>query len=173
MGKRGNIRIAELPLEIMVKKYIVNLSAEERTQLEQFTTTGRHAADQITRARIILKADAHQPGGSWCDEEICAALDVGVSTVERVRRRFVEVGLEAALKRQPGGGRKHRCLDGKQEAHLIALACREAPVGRARWTVRLLAEQMVQLEYAESVSHETVRQVLKKMNYSLGNRNAG
>jgi transposase len=157
----------------MVKKYIVDLSGEERTQLEKFTTTGRHAADQITRARIMLKADCHQPGGSWCDEEICAALDVSLSTVERMRRRFVEVGLEAALKRQPGGGRKHRCLDGEQEAHLVALACQKAPVGRTRWTLRLLADQLVQLGYAESISHETVRKVLKKMSYSLGNRSAG
>lgn len=92
----------------MLKKYIVALGAEERAHLEQLTTTGRHAADRITRARILLKADGNQPGGSWCDAEIAAALDVGVTTVERVRRRFVELGLEASLVRQPGGGRKQR-----------------------------------------------------------------
>jgi transposase len=157
----------------MVKKYIVDLTAEERAYLIRFTTTGRHAADQLTRARILLKADRHQPGGSWVDEEIAAALDVGVTTVERVRRRFVELDLDSALKRQPGGGRKQRCLNGEQEAHLVALVCSQPPDGRARWTVRLLADRLVQLEVVESVSHETVRQTLKKMNYSLGNKTAG
>lgn len=157
----------------MVKKYIVALTVEERTYLVQFTTTGRHAADQITRARILLKADCNQPGGSWTDEEIAAALDVAVTTVERVRRRFVELGLADALKRQSGGGRKQRRFDGEQEAHLIALVCSEVPTGRARWTVRLLAEQMVQLGDVESVSPETVRQTLKKINYSLGSNSAG
>ena len=157
----------------MVKKYIVDLSTEERTELEKFTTTGRHAADQITRARILLKADCNQPGGSWKDLDIAAALDVGVTTVERVRRRFVELGLKAALARQPGGGRKQRCLDGEREAHLVALVCSDAPNGRARWTLRLLADQMVQLGHVESVSHETVRRTLKKTNSSLGNKTAG
>jgi len=157
----------------MVKKYIVDLSVEERTQLEKFTTTGRHAADQITRARILLKADCNQPEGSWLDKEIAAALDVGVTTVERVRRRFVELGLKAALARQPGGGRKQSCLDGEREAHLVALVCSDAPNGRARWTLRLLADQMVQLGYVESVSHETVRKTLKKTNSSRGSKIAG
>ena len=157
----------------MVKKYIVNLSAEERAYLEPFTTTGRRAADRITRARILLKADSSQAGGSWSDDAIATALDVGVRTVERVRRRFVELGLEASLVRQPGGGRKQSCLNGEQEAHLIALVCSEAPVGQARWTLRLLARQMVQLGYVDAVSHETIRQTLKKMNYSLGNKTAG
>ena len=157
----------------MVKKYIVDLSVEERTELEQFTRTGRHAADRITLARILLKADCNQPGGSWKDEAIAAALDVGVATVGRVRRRFVELSLEAALKRQPGGGRKQRVLNGESEAHLVALVCSQAPSGRARWTMRLLADQMVQLGHVETVSHETVRQTLKKTNYSPGNKTAG
>lgn len=157
----------------MVKKYIVDLSAEERKELERFTTTGRHAADRITRARILLKADRHQPGGSWKDEEIAAALDVGVTTVEQIRRRFVELGATDVLKRQPGGGRKQRRLNGEQEAHLVALACSEAPEGRTRWTLRLLADQMVKLGSVESVSHETVRQTLKKMNYNPGDSRVG
>lgn len=157
----------------MVKKYIVGLSAEERAYLEQFTTTGRRAADRITRARILLKADGNQSNGSGSDQAIATALDVGVRTVERVRRRCVELGLEASLVRQAGGGRKHRCLTGEQEAHLMALVCSEAPTGQARWTLRLLANQMVQLGYVEGVSHETIRQTLKKMNYSLGNKSAG
>jgi transposase len=156
----------------MTKKYIVDLTSEERKYLEEFTTTGRHAAYQITRARILLKADRNQPGGSWCDAEIKAALDVGVTTVERVRRCFVEVGLAASLKRQPGGGRKRK-LDGQQEAHLVALRCSDAPQGQARWTLRLLADQMVALGQVESISDETVRQVLKKTNYNPGNKSAG
>lgn len=156
----------------MTKKYIVDLTSEEREYLEEFTTTGRHAAYQITRARILLKADQNQPGGSWCDAEIKAALDVGVATVERVRRCFVEVGLEASLKRQSGGGRKRK-LDGEQEAHLIALRCSDAPQGQARWTLRLLADQMVALGQVESISDETVRQVLKKTNSNPGNKSAG
>ena len=156
----------------MTKKYIVDLTSEEREYLEGFTTTGRHAAYQITRARILLKADWNQPGGSWCDAEIKAALDVGVATVERVRRCFVEVGLAASLKRQSGGGRKRK-LDGDQEAHLIALRCSDAPQGQARWTLRLLADQMVALGQVESISDETVRQVLKKTNYNPGNKSAG
>ena len=161
------------PTTAMVKKYIVDLNVEERAELLKFSTTGKHAADQITRARILLKADCNQPGGSWKDLDIAAALDVGVTTVERVRRRFVELGLKASLVRQPGGGRKQRCLDGEREAHLIALVCSEAPKGRARWTMRLLADQMVQLGYVESVSHETVRKTLKKTNSSRGNKIAG
>lgn len=157
----------------MVKKYIVDLTVEERTELEQFTTTGRRAADQITRARILLKADCNQPGGSWLDAEIASALDVSVTSVERLRRRFVELGVPACLKRQPGGGRKQRCLNGEQEAHLVALVCSAAPMGRARWSVGLLADEMVRLGHVESVSHETVRQALKKTNFSLGSKSAG
>ena len=157
----------------MVKKYIVTLTAEERTELEKFTKTGGGAADRITRARILLKADSNQAGGSWFDEDIAAALDVSTTTVERTRRRFVELGLHASLKRRPGGGRKERCLNGEPEAHLVALVCSDAPKGRARWTMRLLADQMVQLGYVESVSHETVRQTLKKTNFSPGNKTVG
>jgi transposase len=156
----------------MKKKYIVALTPEEREYLEAFTTTGRHAAYQITRARILLKADQNQPGGSWCDAAITVALDVGVATVERVRRCLVAVGLEASLKRQPGGGRK-RQLDGDQEAHLIALRCSDAPPGQARWTLRFLADQMVALGQVASISDETVRQVLKETPCNLGNKSAG
>jgi transposase len=156
----------------MTKKYIVDLSKDERGYLEAFTSTGRHAAYQITRARILLKADCNQTEASWCDVDISAALDVGVATVERVRRRFVEVGLEAALQRQPGSGRQ-RQFDGEQEAHLIALRCSAAPPGQARWTLRLLADQMVALGYVETMSHESVRQTLKKTNCNLGNKRVG
>jgi Homeodomain-like domain len=107
----------------MVKKYIVSLSETERQALEQFTSTGKHAAYQITHARILLKADQNQAGRGWCDREIEAALDVSLRTIERVRQRFVQEGLEAALKQRPGAGRR-RQMQGEQEAHL------DRPVGR-------------------------------------------
>lgn len=116
----------------MVKKYIVNLSAEKRAYLEWFTTMGRRAADQITRARILRKADRNEPVGGWRDKDIAAALDVRVTTGERMRRRFVELGLETSLVRQPRGGRPSQGLNGEQEAHLIVLNRSEAPTGHAR-----------------------------------------
>lgn len=157
----------------MAKKYIVDLSGAERDYLEKLTTIGRHTAQEIIHARILLKASENQEGGAWKDQAIAQALDVGVATVERVRRRFVEEGLEATLKRKLGAGRKERRLDGKQEAQLIALACSNPPTGRGRWTLRLLATKMVELEYLEALSHETVRQTLKKTNCNLGRKNVG
>lgn len=157
----------------MAKKYIVDLTPEERQSLEKLTTTGKHAAYQINHARILLKADVNQPGGGWSDEAISAALDLGTATIERVRRRFVEQGLQAALSRRQGSGRKQRRLDGEQEAHLIALVCSGAPRGRGRWTLRLLADQLVELGCVESISHETVRQMLKKTSFNRGDRTAG
>ncbi|MFM7447037.1 MAG: IS630 family transposase [Leptolyngbyaceae cyanobacterium] len=145
----------------MVKKYIVRLSEVERESLEQLVKTGKRAAYTINHARILLKADQNQVNGSWRDEDIKEAFDVSLRTVERVRQRFVEEGLEAALRCRPGGGRKRR-LDGESEAHLIALRCGEMPEGKGRWTLRLLADQMVELGFVEQLSHESVRQVLKK-----------
>lgn len=156
----------------MVKKYIVTLSEEERQYLEQFTSTGKHAAYQINHARILLKADCNQPNGSWRDADIKAAFETSIRTIERVRQRCVEEGIEAALKCRPGAGR-NRKLDGDVEAHLIALRCSDAPTGRGHWTLRLLAKRMVELNYVEQISHESVRQVLKKTNCNLGSRSAG
>jgi transposase len=156
----------------MVKKYIVRLSEEERQTLEQIVTTGKRAAYTINHARILLKADGNQLNGSWRDQDIQAALDMSLRTIERVRQRFVEEGLDAALKCRPGGGRKPK-LDGEVEAHLVALRCSEAPNGKGRWTLRLLAGQMVELGYIEQLSHESVRQVLKKTNCNRGDNSAG
>lgn len=156
----------------MVKKYIVSLSDEERQSLEQMVKTGKRAAYTINHARILLKADRNQPNGSWRDQDIKEALDISLRTIERVRQRCVEEGLEAALKCRPGGGRKRK-LDGEVEAHLVALRCSEVPEGRGRWTLRLLADQMVELGHVEQLSHESVRQVLKKTNYSPGDNSAG
>lgn len=144
------------------KKYIVSLSAAEREELEQLTTTGKVPAYKMNHARILLKADTNQAEGSWTDKAISQALDISVATIERVRQRFVETNLESALSRQVQQQRKPRRLDGEQEAHLIAITCSEAPEGYARWSLRLLAERLVELEYVESICHETVRQTLKK-----------
>lgn len=156
----------------MAKKYNVALTAEERQNLEQFTTTGKHAAYQINHARILLKADRNQPEGGWRDTEVKSALDLSLRTIERVRQRFVEEGMEAALKCRPGAGRK-REVTGEVEAHLIALRCSDAPTGQGRWTLRLLADRMVELNYVDQISHESVRQVLKKTNCNLGSKSVG
>lgn len=150
------------------KKYIVSLTPEERQALEQLTKTGKAPAYKVNHARILLKADTHQANGGWTDQAISEALDISCSTIERVRQRFVEASLEVALQRQPQQRRKAHRLDGEQEAHLIALACSAPPEGYGRWSLRLLAERMVALEYVETLSHETVRQTLKKTNSSLG-----
>ncbi len=156
----------------MVKKYIVSLSEVERQDLEQMVTKGKRAAYTINHARILLKADCNQANGSWCDQKIKDAFGMSIRTIERVRQRFVEEGLDSALKCRPGGGRKRK-LDGALEAHLVALRCSEVPKGRGRWTLRLLADQMVELDYVEQLSHESVRQVLKKTNCSPGDKSAG
>ncbi len=148
----------------MAKKYIVSLSLEERQYLEQFTKTGKAAAYKIKHAEILLKADNNQAGGSWTDQAISQAVDRSIATIERVRQRFVKQGVEAALNRQPQKRRKMRLLDGEQEAHLIALTCSDPPEGQAQWSLRLLADQMVQLGHLDQISHETIRQTLKKTN---------
>jgi transposase len=152
----------------MAKKYIVRLSAEERGELESLVKKGRAAARQRRHAEILLKADKGDLGPAWKDEDICEAFDVNVRTVERLRRRRVEEGLEEALNGQKPGGGKNPKLDGEQEAHLIALACSEAPGGASHWSLRLLAERLVELDYVDGISHETVRQVLKKTNSNRG-----
>lgn len=144
------------------KKYVVALTVEERVALEKLTKTGKTAAYKINHARILLKADINNEEGGWSDREISKALDISISTIERVRKGFVELGLEEAMSRKSPTHTKTRLLDGKQEAHLIALTCGEPPEGQGSWTLRLLAERMVELGYVESISHETVRQVLKK-----------
>lgn len=145
----------------MNKKYRVTLTDEERQRLQALVSQGRAAARRITRAWILLKADAG-PDPGWSDEQIRQTFDVSLVTIYRVRQTFVEEGLEAVLTRQPKTRHRHRRLDGDQEAHLIALACSKPPPGRRRWTVRLLTSRFVELGYAEHVCPETVRQTLKK-----------
>jgi len=152
----------------MKKKYIVTLTGTERFDLQQMLSRGKAAARKLMHARILLKADAGPEGPGWTDDQIAEALDVGRATVERIRKQFVEEGLEAALVRRRPRRQYRRALDGDAEAHLIALACQHPPAGRSRWTLRLLAERMVALEYVEQVSYQTVRRTLKKTNSSLG-----
>ena len=145
------------------KKYLVTLTPEEREQLAGLLSAGKRSALTLARARILLKADQADGGPAWEDAEIAQALDCGQRTVERVRQRFVERGLDAALARKPQDRPSVlRKLDGRAEARLIALACSAPPDGRAAWTLKLLAGRLVELEVVESVSYETVRQVLKK-----------
>jgi transposase len=148
-----------------MKKYTVTLTAEERQQLHDLTRAGKAAAKKLMHARILLKADAAPGGPAWPDERIAQALDVSAATTGRVRQRFVEEGLEAALvRKKQGRPSRERVLDGRAEARLIALACSAPPAGRAAWTLRLLADRLVELEVVGAVSYETVRRVLKKTN---------
>ena len=144
-----------------MKRYIVRLSNEEREQLEKLTTVGKSAAYKIKHAQILLKTDADGP--DWADEQIADAFSVTTRTVGAVRQRFVEQGLEAALNRKKQDSPSRQPIfDGQAEARLIAVGCSSPPEGHARWTLRLLADKAVELEIVESVSHETVRQTLKK-----------
>ncbi len=154
-------------------KYIVRLTAEERDPLEELTHTGRRAAAVVIHARILLKADVGAGGPGWDDGRIAEAVECGASTVSRVRQAFVERGLAAALFRKKPTGRQYRKLDGAQEARLIALACGAPPAGRSGWTLRLLADRLVELEVVESISPECVRMTLKKTPSSPGCRSSG
>jgi len=152
----------------MKKLYRVKLLAEERAQLEGMLSKGKAAARTLMHARILLKADEGVAGPRLSDDQIAEAVEVNRSTVERVRMRCVEEGVEAALRPRPSRQVHPRKLDGVQEAHLVALACSPAPKGRNRWSLRLLADKLVELEVVDDVSYETVRRTLKKTNSSRG-----
>ena len=149
--------------EIAVKKYVVRLSEEERARLDEFIRKGKRAGHLLTKARILLKADVSEAGGGWSDSQIAEALDTSIATVERTRRQLVEEGFEAVLTRKynPNSAAR-RIFDGAAEAKLIALACGPAPAGRARWTLRLLEEKVVELQIVESASDNTIGRTLKK-----------
>jgi transposase len=151
----------------MKKLYHVRLSDEERAYLQGLTSKGKSSARKLNRARVLLLVDAGKR-----DQEIRDAVGVKASFVERTRQRFAEGGMERALNDQPRPGRKPK-LDGKQEAFLVALNCSDAPDGQETWTLRLLADRMVELQMVEEISHETIRQVLKKTSLSPGNKPAG
>ena len=152
------------------QSYQVKLSQSERDHLENLVSTGTESARKLTRARILLKADA-----GWIDKEIVKALDISQPTVSRIRTKYATEGLDGALNRKASRRQYERKIDGADEAQLIALTCGEPPEGYARWSLRLLSERLVRLEQVEieSVSHETVRQVLKKTNSSPGRTNNG
>jgi hypothetical protein len=152
----------------MEKRYRVTLTVEERQELQRLVSVGKAAARKLMRARVLLLADQSEGGPAKADPEIVDALGCGRATVERIRKQFVEEGLEAILQPKPSTRVYERKMDGRTEAHLIALTCGAAPAGRSRWTLRLLSDRMVGLGYVASLSHETVRRTLKKTNLSLG-----
>jgi transposase len=154
-------------LKRSLRRYKVELTEEERTKLEALTTKGTAKARRIKRALILLAADEGDTV-----EAIAAKLRVGTATVERVRKRFVEESLDAALSERQRPG-KPRLLDGRQEAHVLALACSDPPVGRARWTLQLLADRLVELNIVESICDETVRRTLKRGMLSPGSASSG
>jgi transposase len=151
-----------------MKKYIVKLTEEEQDELRKLIAQGQAPARKLTHARILLKADRSEGGPNWSDQAISEALEVGTATVERVRQRFVEEGLQVALRRQKPSTPRLRKLDGEQEAVLIALTCSQPEEGQERWTLQMLADKLVELQVVESIARETIRQVLKKMNSSPG-----
>ena len=150
----------------MKKKYPVILSDTERDDLKRLIATGTAPARKLTHARILLKADESAEGAGWVDEKVADAVEVSQPTVSRVRKQYFEEGLEAALNRRPPKREYHRKLDGEQEARLVALACSQPPEGHARWSLRMLADRLVELEIVEDISHQTVRRTFKKTNLS-------
>jgi len=148
--------------------YKVTLTQEERDQLTEMTRTGTHAARKIIHALILLNVDRGSHTESQVNEDICKVLKIGMRTIDRVKKRFVEEGLEAALKMAPTSRVYDKLVDGDMEAHLIALACGDPPKGFARWSLRLLADKLVELRFTDGISYETVRRTLKKTNLSLG-----
>jgi transposase len=150
-----------------MKQYIVELTSEERCQLQQIVAKGNTTGYQIKYSQILLKADQGKDGPGWSDAKIAEAFECNVSTVYRLRKRLVEDGFEAILQHGNTGKHKRRKLDGKAEAHLIALACSQPPAGRQRWTVRLLADELVALGIVDSCGKTTVHETLKKMNFGL------
>src|SRR5258706_9937250 len=154
----------------MAVRYIVELTGEERKTLQEIVSKNQANRSTIVNAYILLRSDV---ACGWLYDEIAQAYDVSTKKVEFVRKRFVEEGLEAALSRKPVTNVHRRKITGEEEAHLIALYCSEAPEGHERWTLRMLADKMVELDIVDSVSHETIRQTLKKTNVNRGKRKNG
>jgi transposase len=153
---------------VMEKRYRVTLTEAERQELRAMVTGGKAAARKLLRARVLLLADQAEGGPAKSDPEITDALGCGRATVERVRKQFVEDGLDETLQPKPSMRVYERRLDGKAEAYLVAIACGAPPEGRSRWTLRLLGDRLVALGHVKSVAHETVRRTLKKTNLNLG-----
>ena len=152
----------------MYQKYVVLLTEAERDQLQRLIAAGTAPARKLAHARVLLHADKGPGGPGWTDAAIVEAVQISQPTISRIRQQFVAAGLEAALNRRAPRREYTRKLDGAQEARLIALACNEPPTGQARWSLRLLADKLVELEVVDTVSHQTVRRVLKKTSSSRG-----
>ncbi len=150
----------------MRKKYLVILTETERDELRRLIAAGTATARKLTHARVLLKADQSPGGPGWADERIVQAVEVSQPTISRIRKQYVEEGLEASLNRRAPRRQYHRKLDGEQEARLVAVACSDPPKGHARWSLRLLADKLVELEIVEDISYQTVGRILKKT--SLG-----
>lgn len=150
------------------KIYKVTLTNEERTELTAIVSKGTGNVRRIRRAQMLLLADENQPDGAWKDADIAKALSAHARTVERTREKCVQAGVEAALNHTRPKKKRSKVLDGAAEARLVQLACSEAPDGLERWTMQMLADKLIELEVVETVSRETVRTTLKKMNLSLG-----
>ena len=149
-------------------KYIVTLTAEERTTLEELVSKGVHHSPKIKAALILLNSDTNNNSKSYTNQIMCDVVHVCMKTIDRIKKKFVEEGYDAVFNPPKPKRIYNKKADGNVEAHLIALCCGEAPEGFAKWSLRLLADKMVELNYVDSISHETVRQVLKKTNLNLG-----
>lgn len=145
-------------------KYKVTLTKEERAELEQIISKGKHNSQVSRNAYMLLNCDEGPYGDKITNKEVCRVLKVSMRMIDRIKKRFVEEGFEACLERKPQSRSRERKADGEVEARLIALSCSTPPKGHAKWTLRLLADTLVELDYVESISHETVRKVLKKTN---------
>jgi len=154
-------------------RYKVTLIKEEREQLQSVMGKGKHTSQQFRNACILINSDESPNGKKLSNEQIAQVLNINSKTVERIKQRFVEEGFDQCMDRKPYPKKGPLKTDGDFEAHLIALSCSEAPEGYARWSLRLLADKMVELKYADSISHETVRQVLKKTKSNRGGSKAG
>ncbi len=149
-------------LTMRKKKYSITLTETERDELYKLIAAGTAPARKLTHARVLLKADQSPSGPCWADERIAEAVEVSQPTISRIRKQYVEEGLEAALNRRAPRREYQRKLDGEQEARLVALACSEPPEGQARWSLRLLADRLVELEIVPDISYQTVGRILKK-----------
>jgi transposase len=154
-------------------KYVVRLTADERKILLELIKKGNASKEKLNRARILLKCDCGEEGENWPDDKIAEAFYVSEKTVFNIRQSLVEEGLDKALNRAPQKNRRSRILQGEEEAYLVALSCTTPPKGHCKWTLRLLADKMVELEYVDSVSHVTIGNALKKMKLSPGKKKNG
>jgi len=160
--------------EVPVKKYVVRLSTEKREQLDAMIRKGKSSAQRLMKARILLKADVSEGGEGWSDSQIVKTLETSATTVYRTRQQMVEEGFEAVLSRKkPSRPSVSPIFDGEKEARLIALACSEPPQGRARWSLRLLENKVVELDIVERASDSTIGRVLKKLNSSRISKHSG